>query len=222
MTTMLWELLLIISVAGVFVILVRKIPAVREKVRSLEHDSVEPRRITHRPKTTDQPRPRPPEGEEKSARTIGLTKAPARVESVPTRTLEKADLPKGAMVSDVILPDVVSVEAADTAFKSHRFEEAKQMYQILLREEGDHPKYYNRLGILALELGDLHEARDAFRRALKFGEHIASRHANLAMAEYALGHRLTAVQHLKKALALAPNTKKYEDMLEEIESGKER
>lgn len=218
---MIWELLLIISVAGIFIILVRKLPSARQKFREFEE---------HQPpqssslKTVSLPAPTPKRiPNSKQGPLLKASQASPVKQNPPARKVNEGlseFQDKTGATAPVKLPDVVSEEAADGAFRAGRYLEAKQMYHILLREEGDRPKYHNRLGILSLELGEVHEARDAFRRALKFGEHIASRHANLAMAEYALGHRLTAVQHLKKAMALAPNRKQYEDLLDQIESGK--
>ena len=201
-----WAIGLILSVAGIFVILLRRLPAavkdvqvtlpVTQAVQSVEkvnkHKDTLP--ATSKPKT----RVFPSFGKKK---VVAVPNQPAKPEVL-------ADLATEALV----------VRGEDK-FQAKLYDDARLVYEELLRRQED-PKWYNRLGVIDLELERFHEARDAFRAALRFGDEVASRHANLGLAEFALGHRLTAIRYLRTAVALAPNGRRYQELLASIESSK--
>ena len=190
-----WAILLIISVAGIFVILLRRLPvAMKVAIDDLRRAAVDVPPVRHSVPTA-------PSLPEKS-----LTDIPTVSLVVPVSTVPR--LGSG---------DIPALEAqAEEAFRERDFTAARSIYETLLTLDNRQPKWYNRLGIICLELEEFRAARDAFRQALNFDVRVASRHVNLAMAELALGHRVTALSHLRKAIALAPNVKRYHDLLEEM------
>lgn len=196
-----WEILLIISLAGMILILVRRLPQAVNQVRNetppLTSVAVE------RPRQKD-----------KVATTLaslpGVDLLVAAPDPRAAPSLSPADLsPRPG--------ETATVESAEAAYKTGDFARAALLYEELVRDQADDLKLRNRLGLTYLELERFHEARDQFRVAVKEGTDVASHHANLAMAEYGLGHHLTAIRHLKRAIALNPETKKYQNLLSTIE-----
>lgn len=190
---LIWELLLIISVAGMVVILARRIPQAVETARA-EHtsgtDMVAPSLETL-PKSVDM--------QTEPAMTVTETKELGEdVPSVDGPAISEAD--------------------AERSFKASQFEQAAEAFAGLVESDLTNQGWRNRLGMAYLELERFHEARDEFRMLVKAAPDSASHSAHLAMAEYGLGHYLTAIRHLKRAIALAPNTRKYQDLLETIEA----
>lgn len=202
-----WAIGLILSVAGIFVIVLRRLPAaVKDAQASLPSVPTVPVEVkTRAPKPT--PPPVVPKSRPKVFPSFGKKKAvQSDVQSAKPEVL--ADL-----ATEVLMT------RGEEQFQAKSYNDARLTYEELLRRKED-PKWYNRLGVIDLELERFHEARDAFRAALRFGDDVASRHANLGLAEFALGHRLTAIRYLRTAVALAPNHRRYQELLESIESSK--
>lgn len=234
-----WAGLLIAAVAGMFAILVRRLPsAVRDVQGELNHpDEASAKSYSAQPVAKRRTLPKLD-----FSRLVFLAKAmfaqrPRRkpvlspVDSQPriTETIAVDPLPSVEVEpphEDVIEPQKKRAErpthitegAAEAAYQERNFEEAALIYEALIRQQPQNEAFYARLGLIYLELERFHDARDVFRTDLKFGDQVASRHFNLAMAEYGLGHRLTAVRYLKRAIALAPSNRKYHKLLDTFES----
>ncbi|MBI4175257.1 hypothetical protein HY523_01420 [Candidatus Berkelbacteria bacterium] len=204
---MTWALLLIVSVAGMFVLLVRRLPSALKEVKGASvTDETTPKVAMSAP--TGRQRAMKLQSEDHTVTPV------IQVEPIPRElSASSGEKPVRHGPSDVAFLE----ERAEAAFRDRDFGQAKTMYETLVGIDNRQPKWYNRLGIVCLELEEFRAARDAFRQALNFDQKVASRHVNLAMAEFALGHRVTAISHLRKAIALAPHVKRYHDLLEEME-----
>ncbi len=209
-----WELGLVGSVIGILVILVRRLPSSLSSLNAASSPQAKEPKVRRGALKDYQPKP------VNDPSKIGShDQLPQETENVTLSVNEALPRTQAAVESAEVpfLKTRGSDKEAEDAFRAGEFALAAQIYEYLLAGHHDNPKFYNRLGIIYLELERFHDARDAFRTALKFGDQIASRHANLAMAEFALGHRLTAVRHIKRAMALAPNSKRYQELLEAFE-----
>ncbi len=206
-----WELVLIISIGGIIVLIGRHLPSLLRPT-STDVSIVVPDRITNLPHV-----------EAKISPTLSMPKESAETVIVVEEEIQQsAKLAKQVQTKLAEPIEMVSNGPSEAqgeeAFRNKEYEIAAHIYEVLLKEQPNNPKFSNRLGIVYMEQEKFHEARDVFRTVLRFDEQVASRHANLAMAEFALGHRLTAIRYVKRAIALAPNTKKYTDLLETIET----
>jgi tetratricopeptide (TPR) repeat protein len=198
-----WEILFIVSLAGMVIILVRRLP---QAVATARQEAETPSE-----QVPDLKSARLVETETK----VSEAEKPVAVEEpVQSKTAKANPAPPKQKVTEY-----AREAQADKTFKAGDFVGAAEIYEELLREDALNMKLRNRLGLTYLELEQFHAARELFRTVLKEGgEGIANHHANLAMAEYGLGHHLTAIRHLKRAIAMAPNTKSYQDLLATIES----
>ena len=186
-----WEILLIISLAGIIIILVRRLPLAINQVRNEPHP--------------------PP---------LVAVERPRQKNKVADSLVAASEPPVSPSISIAVTPkqkETATIESAEAAYKIGDFERAVLMYEELVRGQADDLKLRNRLCLTYLELERFNEARDQFRVAVKEGTDVASHHANLAMAEYGLGHHLTAIRHLKRAIALNPEIKNYQNLLATIE-----
>ncbi len=219
-----WVGVLILAVAGMFAILVRRLPAAVAEIKEGTGDSP----TIAKPKVAKQPG-KPFFQSLIDALSRPNLKATQQVdthvafEELSSPTIVEAEPPVEVTVVDtakktVDRPTHITEGAAEAAYRERNFEEAALVYESLIRQQPQNEKFYSRLGLIYLELERFHDARDIFRTALKFGDQTAAPHFNLAMAEYGLGHRLTAVRYLKRAVALSPSTKKYQDLLVTLES----
>lgn len=194
-----WEIALLVSVAGIFILVVRRLPQALNDLRDNEPLA-----------------PFTPQVDAETDFSVG----DEAVVSSPKPTKTKGRKSREEVVS---LPSdealvVISDDEAEFAYRAHDYPTAALMYESLLKENPTKAPYYTRLGQIYLELERFHDARDIFRTALKFGDQVASRHANIAMAEYGLGHRLTAVRYMRRAVALAPANQNYLELLETFEN----
>lgn len=187
-----WETLLIISIAGIFAILLRRLPSAIRETRAEDVLVDSAQKTLAREPVQDQP----------------------VIEEIKEEEPEPLVLSSATHQTD----DDVSAQEADQLYQAKDYAQAVHAYEQLVANDPSNPQYYHRLGVIYLELERFHDAREVLRTALKFGDQVASRHANLAMAEYALGHRLTAVRYIKRAIALAPDVKKYQVLLETFEN----
>lgn len=194
-----WEILLIISLAGMFTILVRRLPqAVVTARRQMATPVSEAASLSQS------------KAETAAVKAISETEPPAP--PLLELSSKKTRLPK-------VKTEEVSLAQAERAYKARDFTKAARLFEILLEANDADLKLRNRLGLAYLELEQFHAARNQFRLVLKKGgEGVASYHANLAMAEFGFGHHLTAIRHLKRAIAMAPNNKQYQDLLDTIET----
>lgn len=203
-----WAIGLIVCLAGIIVILIRRLPGAIKEVQNQDEGGVEHPVIIAQPVKSVKK-------EFVSKPKVSSQSRPSFFAAFTKPTVKAVVKPRNEKIE--ALDDEVLITRGDRAFQAKEYETARGMYEELLRREED-PKWFNRLGVINLELEQFHDAREAFRSALRFGDNVASRHANLAMAEFALGHRLTAVRYLRKAVALSPNNKRYEQLLASMEA----
>ena len=203
-----WEILLIGSLAGMVILFVRRLPQALTAVRHEEKLLV------------SEPAPEITDNNVVSAALTADLQPSAEIpkeEALETAIPQKKSFAKSSSSKKQV--ERATPQTAEKAFKARDFKHSRELYADLLREDELNVKFRNRLGLIYLELEEFHEARNQFRLVLKQGgEAVASHQANLAMAEYGLGHHLTAIRHLKQAIALAPDVAHYQDLLETIEA----
>lgn len=193
-----WEALLLVSIAGIFIVLLRRLPAAIREARDDLPTASQP------PQVSPTMRAKPAPASNKKSTESDSTSQIAVVSPAPPIVEQPAD-------------EIYTAQQADGLYKAGDYSAASLAYESLLNKDPGNEHYYQRLGMMYLQLERFHEARDIFRTSLKFGDQVASRHAHLAMAEFALGHRLTAIRYIKRAIALAPNMKKYQELLTTFE-----
>lgn len=230
-----WAGLLLLAVAGMIVLLVRRLPAAVSDVRGGAPSPPPPaagpqpgeplrwpqidvwfKRLSQHWVATRSRPSRPV-----SPHLPAIDPLPKIEEPITDEILSEEKLPAAAnqsIAKPVERPLLVTEGAAEAAYQEHQFAEAAVIYENLIRQQPQNEHLYARLGLVYLELERFHDARDVFRTDLKFGDQVAVRHFHLAMAEYGLGHRMTAVRYLKRAIALAPTNRKYHKLLETFES----
>ena len=98
-----------------------------------------------------------------------------------------------------------------------QFDRAVDEFRRSLEIEGDHPHVQVRLGGLEFLLGNLPQARDAYRRALKRNPAEADAYVGLAMLDFQAGDRTEALRNARKAVEVSGKDQ-YRKFLERIES----
>lgn len=94
------------------------------------------------------------------------------------------------------------------------YEEAKNVYDYLVRHNPSSSDYLAKLGYSYLFLQDYKAAAEQYKKSLKLDSSHPSRYYNLALAHSALNQSKQVEDALKKALALEPNNEKYKKMLD--------
>lgn len=104
---------------------------------------------------------------------------------------------------------------ADQLLKRGDLKGAEDMYIKLASKDPKNPKIYSRLGVIYLQQKNYTDARDAFLAALKVDDKVASRHYNLALAYLNLSTLEKAKVSTRKAIDLDDNPK-YQKLLEKL------
>ena len=87
--------------------------------------------------------------------------------------------------------------------------EAKAIYEELLREEPAHAEAFHMLGALAVQTQQPERALALFVRSLELNPHNAAVHYNLGVARVALGLTAAAVHSYDRAIALQPDAAQF-------------
>ena len=96
------------------------------------------------------------------------------------------------------------------------FDKAVAEFRRSLEIEGDHPHVQVRLGGLEFLLGNLPQAREAYRRALKRNPAEADAYVGLAMLDFQAGDRAEALRNARRAVEVSGKDQ-YRKFLERIE-----
>jgi Flp pilus assembly protein TadD len=89
---------------------------------------------------------------------------------------------------------------------SGRIDEAAATSRLLKNVQPDNPIETYKSGLIAFQRGDYPRARDAFRNALRRAPEDQEFHFMLGMSYLKLGETASALEHLQRAQALAPNS----------------
>lgn len=195
---MIFQIITILALAGIFVVLVRRFPATTDTAG----------RITpFRLKLPTLPKFR------LLVPTIRFNLPMLRL---PFR--RRSVVPQSAStITEQSAPAENFFEQADQAFSNKDFGLAEKLYIQAATQDPDNPKIYSRLGVIYLQQKNYKDARDALLSALKYDDMVASRHYNLALAYQGLGNTKQAFLAVKQALSLDPSNDKYELLRQKFE-----
>ncbi|TSC93192.1 MAG: response regulator receiver protein [Candidatus Berkelbacteria bacterium Licking1014_7] len=204
---MTFEIIIILAVAIIFVILVRKMPD--ESAQNLIK-SVKPKWGFSLPSIKFD-LPKMPRFSSLS-RLAGLIKKERSKQNFDPFEEEKENLPDEQKKEF----DIEKLKQADDWLAEGKMDEAEKMYVQLGAEFPGELRIFNRLGVVYLKQKNFADARDSFLQALKIDDTQASRHYNLAMAYLGMGTREKARVCFKKAIEIDPGREKYQKALEKI------
>lgn len=88
--------------------------------------------------------------------------------------------------------------------REHKFQEAEFRYQLVLRDNPNHPDANNLMGTLAVEADALDIAKEYFQKALKAQPKNPVYRNNLGNLYVSAGEPGNAIPHLRKAIGLQP------------------
>jgi protein O-GlcNAc transferase len=97
-----------------------------------------------------------------------------------------------------------ALEQAHALHAQGQLQRAALLYRTVLQREPDHSGALHRLGVLALQSGDLDTAVKLMSRTLELEPRNAQAHANIGSAYVSLRRPTEALQHYDQALALDP------------------
>jgi len=99
----------------------------------------------------------------------------------------------------------LSYQHAREAIKAGRYDKAAILLREAIRADGTNPSYHSWYGFcLAMNGGNLHEARDACKKAIEMEFYSADYHANLGFVYFKAGLKNLAVKHFSDALKWDP------------------
>lgn len=184
---MIFEIIIIVAIAVIFVILVRKMP--EEKMDEGASWLAKISRWIKLPK---------------------FKKLQFRLGKFGLKSTQQSS-PAPAITKDE------KIAAADRLLKNNQIEQAEKIYLKLAAKYPQEARIYNRLGVIYLKQKNYSDARDSFLQAIKIDPTESSRHYNLGMAYFGMNLPEKAKVSLKKALELDPGKEKYEQMIERLE-----
>lgn len=206
---MIFEALIIVSAAAIFVILARRLPETNEsgglvsqtKYRSFKYDF---KRLSNPITGILKKIPKP------NGSFLGMLRKDnkANQKQHPVNTFLSA---KNTFKT---ITDLTG--EADDFFAGGDLRSAEKLYLKVASKAPRDAKIYSRLGAIYLQQKNYSDARDAFLAAINIDGKIASRHYNLALSYIGLSTLLKARVSLKKAIDLDPK-EKYKKTLETIE-----
>lgn len=103
-------------------------------------------------------------------------------------------------------------------FQSELYEEAIVELRKCLQDNVLKPRAYFYLAYSYLNLGNMEEAHDFFKEALKFKRDDPYMYVGLGVIEQSRQHYSAARQHYRKALELDPNCREARENLQQIEA----
>lgn len=99
----------------------------------------------------------------------------------------------------------LAYQQARDAIKAGRYDKASVLLREAIRADGTNPSYHSWYGFsLAMNGGNLHEARDACKKAIEMEFYSADYHANLGFVYFKAGLKNLAVKHFSDALKWDP------------------
>lgn len=105
---------------------------------------------------------------------------------------------------------------AQVYFELKNYEEAKQIFEHILKLKDDDVEAYGGLAEIAKEKGDLSQARDEYLRALNVNNQRSQTYFDLALVYNAMDNGAEACWNIKKALDIEPNNPRYLDTMLDI------
>ena len=100
---------------------------------------------------------------------------------------------------------------------TRRFADSRDMYSYLVKRDPGNALYYGRLGYACYKLGLYSEAVDAYEKSLAVDSTQPNRHYNLALSLEALRRTDEAVLVIKRAIEQEPASTKYQELLATLE-----
>ncbi|MHC4425259.1 MAG: tetratricopeptide repeat protein [Planctomycetota bacterium] len=97
------------------------------------------------------------------------------------------------------------IQSAVDCHRAGRFQDAEQLYRLLLQSEANHAGIYTNLGIVLRAQGRLDEAIANYTEAIRLEPESAEAHFNLANALKERGRCAEAVEGYKQAIMLKPD-----------------
>lgn len=195
---MIYQILIILSLVGIFVVLMRRLPASTSQNVSFNLSNFKFR----------------------------LPKIALRIPNLPKikLTFPKLNMPKVGMpalsirkLERPVIHDEDPLSQADLAFVNKDFDLAEKLYIEAVRRHPKDARIYARLGVIYMHQKNYKDARDALLTSLRFDNKVASRHYNLALVYQALGNNQKALVEVKQALSFEPANEKYEMLRQKLE-----
>lgn len=185
------EVILVISIVGIFIIVVRKLPDALRADKAISKDSKD-----------------------------GFWKKlfkPKKVAEVGANGVQP--IQSNHQQREQVLSDQVFLKEGDKYLHSGKFKEAERSFLRGVAKNPKNPKLYNRLGAIYLKQNSFRDALEAFEAARDFDPSKASRHYNVALAAWHLKNRSKARKAIAQAILLSPDSAKYVQFKEQIENG---
>ena len=105
---------------------------------------------------------------------------------------------------------------AQVYFELKNYEEAKQIFEHILKLKDDDVEAYGGLAEIAKENGDLNKAKDEYLKSLNINSHRSQTYFDLALVYNAMNKQEETRQNIKKALDIEPNNPRYLDTMLDI------
>lgn len=114
----------------------------------------------------------------------------------------------------------LSYQHAREAIKSGRYDKAAVLLREAIRADATNPSFHSWYGFsLAMIGGNLHEARDACKKALEMEFYSADYHANLGFVYFKAGLKNLAVKHFMDALKWDPKHPVASKFMSKVDGG---
>jgi curved DNA-binding protein CbpA len=109
---------------------------------------------------------------------------------------------------------------ARDAMRVGRYDKAIMLLRTAIRFDSSDPAYHSWYGFcLAMTNSDLHEARDACRKAIEIEFYSADFHANLGFVYFKAGLKNLAVKHFKESLKWDPDHNLAKKVMLQLDGG---
>lgn len=109
---------------------------------------------------------------------------------------------------------------ARDAMRVGRYDKAIMLLRTAIRFDSSDPAYHSWYGFcLAMTNSDLHEARDACRKAIEIEFYSADFHANLGFVYFKAGLKNLAVKHFKDSLKWDPDHNLAKKVMAQLDGG---
>lgn len=112
---------------------------------------------------------------------------------------------------------------AREAMRSGRYDKAIMLLRTAIRFDPSDPAYHSWYGFcLAMSNMDLHEARDACRKAIEIEFYNADYHANLGFVYFKAGLKNLAIKHFSDALKWDPDHSLARKVMSQMDGGQSK
>ena len=126
---------------------------------------------------------------------------------------------KATHESDVRSASMAFRQARDS-MKTGRYDKAIMLLRTAIRFDSSDPAYHSWYGFcLAMTKSDLHEARDACRKAIEIEFYSADFHSNLGFVYFRAGLKTLALKHFNEALKWDPDHSLARKILSQLHGG---